>query len=224
MQRAFGDKLGVGMSLRALGLIALAQGQAERAWSYLGESLAIADQSGDRWALARTLEATIGVLLGQAPERAAQVAGAASALRTATRNAPSPSEQARIARWVDAARHKLGERAFAASWRDGEHLSHSEVVAAAARFVAEALAAPVSPSAPADAPLTVRQYEVAELIARGLTNDQIAEELVVSPSTVRAHIEHMLQRLELHSRAQIAAWVGQDRRQSQPGVGNNRTP
>jgi non-specific serine/threonine protein kinase len=65
-------------------------------------------------------------------------------------------------------------------------------------------------------PLTVRQCEVADLIARGMTNDQIAEALVISPSTARAHIEHILERLDLHSRAQIAAWIAQSGRMAQP--------
>jgi predicted ATPase/DNA-binding CsgD family transcriptional regulator len=215
LQRAFGEPMGVGMSLRALGLMALEQGHTGRAWSYLAESLAIAHETGDRMALARTLEATIGVLVGQAPGHAAQLAGAASAQRAATGTAPWPSEQARIARWLEAARRKLGDRAYAASWRDGENLSESDVVAATRHFVADALAAQAPPSAPVDMPLTVRQYEVAELIARGLTNDQIAEAMVISPSTARAHIEHILERLGLHSRAQIAAWIGQGGRTGQ---------
>jgi ATP/maltotriose-dependent transcriptional regulator MalT len=216
LQRAFGEPVGVGMSLRALGLMALEQGQLGRAWSYLGESLAIAHETGDRMALARTLEATIGVLVGPAPERAAQLAGSASALRAATGTAPWPSEKARIARWLEAARRKLGERVFAASWKDGKRLSDSEVVPATTDFVAQALAAQAPPSPPVDMPLTGRQYEVAELITRGLTNDQIAEALVISPSTARAHIEHILERLDLHSRAQIAAWIAQSGRMAQP--------
>ena len=40
-----------------------------------------------------------------------------------------------------------------------------------------------------------------------LTNKQIAVELVVSPATVRSHVEHILAKLELRSRAQIAVWV-----------------
>jgi non-specific serine/threonine protein kinase len=55
--------------------------------------------------------------------------------------------------------------------------------------------------------LTARQQEVAVLIARGCTNSQIADQLVISPTTARAHIEHILDRLGLHSRAQIAAWA-----------------
>jgi DNA-binding NarL/FixJ family response regulator len=58
-------------------------------------------------------------------------------------------------------------------------------------------------------PLTAREDEVAGLLARGLTNKQIAAELVVSPSTVRAHVEHILLNLELRSRAQIAVWAAQ---------------
>lgn len=217
LQRAFGEPMGVGMSLRALGLMALEQGYTGRAWAYLAESLAIAHETGDRMALARTLEATIGVLVGQAPAHAAQLAGAASAQRSATGTAPWPSEKARIARWLEAARHKLGDRAYAAAWRDGESLSESDVVAATPHFVADALAPPAPPgAAPLDMPLTVRQHEVAELISRGFTNDQIAATLVLSPSTVRAHIEHILERLDLHSRAQIAAWIGQGGRTAQP--------
>jgi DNA-binding NarL/FixJ family response regulator len=48
---------------------------------------------------------------------------------------------------------------------------------------------------------------VVALVARGLTNEQIANELVISPATARAHVEHVFDRLDLHSRAQIAAWA-----------------
>ena len=56
-------------------------------------------------------------------------------------------------------------------------------------------------------PLTARQLEIAELIAQGLTNGQIATRLVVSRGTVGNHIGHMLRRLGMHNRAQIAAWM-----------------
>jgi DNA-binding CsgD family transcriptional regulator len=56
-------------------------------------------------------------------------------------------------------------------------------------------------------PLTARQREIAELIAQGLTNSQIAERIVISRGTVGNHIGHMLRRLGFHNRAQIAAWA-----------------
>ncbi|MCC6175454.1 MAG: response regulator transcription factor [Chloroflexi bacterium] len=55
--------------------------------------------------------------------------------------------------------------------------------------------------------LTPRQCEVAVLIARGLTNGEIAKQLVLTSGTVANHVEHMFQRLGYRSRAQIAAWA-----------------
>lgn len=56
-------------------------------------------------------------------------------------------------------------------------------------------------------PLTVREFEVARLIADGLTNAQIAAELTVSPKTVSAHVEHILAKLNVARRTEIAAWA-----------------
>jgi len=55
--------------------------------------------------------------------------------------------------------------------------------------------------------LSAREEEVAALLGRGLTNKQIASELVVSPATVRSHVEHILDKLDLTSRAQVAVWA-----------------
>ena len=57
--------------------------------------------------------------------------------------------------------------------------------------------------------LTAREWEVAALVARGCSNRQIAHELVVSERTVDTHVSHILRKLELISRSQIAAWVVQ---------------
>ena len=57
--------------------------------------------------------------------------------------------------------------------------------------------------------LTRREKEVAALIARGLTNRRIAEELVVSERTVDNHVAHILTKLGFATRAQIAAWVAE---------------
>jgi DNA-binding NarL/FixJ family response regulator len=57
--------------------------------------------------------------------------------------------------------------------------------------------------------LTPREWDVAKLVARGNFNRQIADELVVSERTVDTHVSHILRKLGLVSRAQIAAWVVQ---------------
>jgi DNA-binding CsgD family transcriptional regulator len=56
-------------------------------------------------------------------------------------------------------------------------------------------------------PLTRRHQDVAVLVARGLTNAEIARELVVEPGTVANHVAAILRRLDLRSRAQIAVWA-----------------
>jgi DNA-binding NarL/FixJ family response regulator len=55
--------------------------------------------------------------------------------------------------------------------------------------------------------LTRREREVASRIARGLSNRQIAEELVITVSTAERHVANILSKLEMRSRAQVAAWV-----------------
>jgi non-specific serine/threonine protein kinase len=68
--------------------------------------------------------------------------------------------------------------------------------------------APAATRAPSGtAPLTPREREVAALIARGMTNRQIAEELVITEGTAANHVKHILARLTLDSRVQIATWA-----------------
>jgi pimeloyl-ACP methyl ester carboxylesterase/DNA-binding CsgD family transcriptional regulator len=55
--------------------------------------------------------------------------------------------------------------------------------------------------------LTRRELEVARLVADGLTNQAIARRLSVAPRTAEAHVENIRRKLEVRSRAQIAAWV-----------------
>jgi DNA-binding CsgD family transcriptional regulator len=56
-------------------------------------------------------------------------------------------------------------------------------------------------------PLTSREFEVARLIAEGLTNAEIAGELSIAPKTASSHVEHILAKLGVTRRAEIAAWV-----------------
>jgi DNA-binding NarL/FixJ family response regulator len=59
----------------------------------------------------------------------------------------------------------------------------------------------------ADGRLTERQLEILRLVARGLSNREIAEALVLSEHTVHRHIGNILQRLDLPSRAAAAVYA-----------------
>jgi DNA-binding CsgD family transcriptional regulator len=54
--------------------------------------------------------------------------------------------------------------------------------------------------------LTRREQEVARLVARGQSNSQIAGELVISARTAETHVQHIMNKLGVSTRAQIAAW------------------
>ncbi|MGN6175892.1 MAG: alpha/beta fold hydrolase [Streptosporangiaceae bacterium] len=60
-------------------------------------------------------------------------------------------------------------------------------------------------------PLTGRELEVAGLVAAGLTNQAIARQLAIAPRTAEAHVENIRRKLQVRSRAQIAAWVTERR-------------
>jgi DNA-binding CsgD family transcriptional regulator len=58
--------------------------------------------------------------------------------------------------------------------------------------------------------LSPREVEVARLIARGLTDRQIAERLVITEGTAGVHVGHILNKLGFHNRAEIASWAALD--------------
>ena len=78
--------------------------------------------------------------------------------------------------------------------------------------VAGPAAGPAAGTAAVPSTLTPREREIAALIARGLSNRAIADELVISQATVARHVANMLTKLGFSSRAQVAAWVAR-----QPG-------
>jgi DNA-binding CsgD family transcriptional regulator len=80
---------------------------------------------------------------------------------------------------------------------------------ALARALAARLAATVGGRG---GPLTRREAEIATLVARGLTNRQIAAVAHIGERTVETHVQHILDKLGLGSRTQVAAWVD-----AQPG-------
>jgi predicted ATPase/DNA-binding NarL/FixJ family response regulator len=116
-------------------------------------------------------------------------------------------------RAAKAARTALGERRFTAAYAHGTAVSLDAVVRDAVTEVATAAgqrgAAPGDPGAAVAAPapaavvLTKREREIADLVASGMSNREIATQLFISKRTVDAHVEHIFSKLEISSRVQL---------------------
>jgi DNA-binding CsgD family transcriptional regulator len=96
---------------------------------------------------------------------------------------------------VDALRHLLGDKGYERFFARGGDLGPVEAVALALQET------PVVTGG-----LSAREHEVAMRIHRGMSNRDIAEELVLSVRTVDTHVQRILGKLGFTSRAQIAAW------------------
>ena len=106
--------------------------------------------------------------------------------------------------WSTAARDALGRREFDRHVARGAGLTWERVLGQVEDDVVPRQRRPA-----AQMPLTARKLAVAEPVARGMTNREIAATLVISVRTVQGHLEHILRKLGFGSRAQVAAWVAQ---------------
>jgi predicted ATPase/DNA-binding CsgD family transcriptional regulator/DNA-binding XRE family transcriptional regulator len=187
----------------------LACNDSDRAARLFAEGLAIARQVGLRDEVAAGLEGLGGLAACQGqPQRALQLFGAAAALRDANGAPLSPGASLLLDRSLRRAHRALGEAGSAAALQCGRAMPLEAVFALA---LAPNSADPDGVSREQPTGLTGREQEVASLIGQGLTNRQIAEQLVITQRTVAAHVEHILEKLGFRSRLQIGLWAAHHR-------------
>ncbi|MGW4485371.1 ATP-binding protein [Amycolatopsis sp. NPDC004368] len=112
-----------------------------------------------------------------------------------------------------AVREALGDARFRTAFKRGAEAA-TGFDAALAHLLGEtaAAAAPVPVARGTSEPeLTSREVEVAELVAEGLTNKEIAQRLVISRRTVESHVDHILGKLGFSSRSRIPPWLARRR-------------
>jgi non-specific serine/threonine protein kinase len=151
------------------------------------------------------------------PRRAATLLGTAAALTQVmgTPTIPYPGLVAHHEQCERQTRQALGEQAFETAYQHGMGLAFGDAIAYALQEKPQAAPPPAGTETTT---LTRREREVADLVAEGLGNKEIAARLVISPRTAEAHVEHILTKLGFTSRTQIATWAihqpnnAQDRR------------
>ena len=203
----------LGLVLDRLGSVARREGRLDDAAPLLAEAIAILCRYRALNAAIHCLEELGRVALDRADSRRAAVLfGAATAFREATARTISAADRKDLARDVDRTRAGLPRSSFADAWARGLAMTFDEVTEFA-RSPAVSLAEVPRPYGSA---LTPREREIAQLVALGMTNRQIAEQLVVASGTVRIHVERILGKLGLTSRVQIATWVvGEQQQQAE---------
>ena len=127
---------------------------------------------------------------------AIRLLGAAEGMERSCGAPPWPAVQAGSHRWLPSVTARIGRPRVAALRAAGARLTPAQ---------ASALA--TTGESGAEDPLSVREHEIALLVAEGLTNRAIAQRLVISERTVEGHVAHILTKLGHSSRAQIAAWA-----------------
>ncbi|MER6831219.1 tetratricopeptide repeat protein [Streptosporangium sp. NPDC000563] len=198
--------------LSGLGRIALAQGDLPTARVRLIESLRLCIGTGQRLGVARRIETLAQLALAEEDDRrAVRLAGASAAIRSAMSGAVlPPGFGARMEELLQPARARLGDALVAQLWAHGQEMSQEQAVRYALQFDEPSEAPLLLGKHPVAAPLTTltcREWEIAELIARGMSNKAIADELVISPATAARHVANILGKLGFSSRTQVATWV-----------------
>jgi ATP/maltotriose-dependent transcriptional regulator MalT len=213
-----------------IGWIAITNGDFGLARESLAEGLRLNQACGQRLGIARGLEAFAALAAArQQPERAARLAGAACQLRESLGHGTGIGP--RIEEVLEFARDRIGASGAAALFAEGREMTWEDATSYAlgsddgpsapgpSRAGEPAWTHPArlgpaggprhdaSGGHRATNPLTPREHEIVLLIAQGLSNKEIADELVISPATAARHVANILAKLGFTSRTQVASWA-----------------
>ena len=207
-----GDEWGKAVSRLNLGILAIEQHDPTRSEKLLLESLRAFRRLGDEDATSECLDSLAGVAGTQGEGvRAATLFGAAEAAREVLGIPIRPVDRDRYERFVAASQRGQGKRAWAAALSAGRSMSLQQATeyALSREGTTPSYTGDVAAAEPTSASLTPREREVAHLVARGLTNRRISEELSISERTVTTHVGRILKKLRLGSRSRLAAWISE---------------
>ena len=162
----------------------------------------------DKGAIASCLEGLAGVVAAQGELAwAGRLLGAAEALREAMGVPLPPVFRDEYVREVTVVRANLGEKDFGSAWAEGRTMTPEQALAAQGPVTIPESISIESSSTPSAKPvipypdgLTAREVEVLRLVAQGLTDGHIAEQLVVSPRTVNSHLTSIYSKIQVSSR------------------------
>jgi predicted ATPase/DNA-binding SARP family transcriptional activator/DNA-binding CsgD family transcriptional regulator len=194
----------IAIVLHNLGQTALALGDPSSAMTRLRESLSRYQELGHTYGRISCLSGIAGAAtLSGPPVQAVRLFGAVHALRELNSVSADAADRIQQQKYLDTLRSTLGEDAFRAAWEAGRVLTLEEATAEA--LALDLTNPPFTP--PAFLSLSQREQQIALLVAQGLTNHRIAEQLGIAQRTADTHVSRILHKLGLSSRTELAAWV-----------------
>jgi predicted ATPase/DNA-binding CsgD family transcriptional regulator len=206
LSRAIGHWRSRVASLFVLGSMEALEGDYPAARTCYEESLAIVREVGANLSIHFSLERLAAVVAVQGdPGWAARLWGATESLRETMGTPIPPVYRPDYDRSVAAARAQLSEKAFAAAWTQGKMMTLEQALAAKTMiptpFPTRITSTPLMKSSPLPAGLSAREVEVLRLVTQGLTNEQVAEQLVISARTVNTHLTSIYSKIGVSSRS-----------------------
>ncbi len=202
LSQAIGHSWVEAFALTNLGQLAWDRRDAAAATDLHRRSITIWREHGSTWGIAYAIVEIAVIASSQGEhERAACLFGAAEVLRESVgapvmRFAGTGYEAA-----LAAVRASLGEARLAAAWHTGREMTIEQVLAEVAAAAFEAPSSEPVPVSSLPVDLSDREVEVLRLVAQGLSNAEIAEQLYVSPRTVGAHVYNIYRKVGIASRA-----------------------
>jgi predicted ATPase/DNA-binding CsgD family transcriptional regulator len=205
LSEALGETWERGILFQLLAGASLGRGDLDDAAGYARRSIALEHGLDDRTGLAHTIALLASIEMSRrSAERAATLLGGSEAIfRSIPSSLMEPFRDAHQ-RAIDDARRALGEEGYLSAYAAGRDMTRDEVVAYAVD--ARRPAAPMVAPAVLEGPLSRREMEVAELVADGATNAQVAARLFISERTVESHLASIFNKLGVDTRLQVARW------------------
>jgi len=202
--QAVGDLFGTTQQFANLGHVRLALDDRPAAVDAFRQALVNWRAIGNTVDVAECLEGVAAVVANAQPRRAAHLLGAAEVLRETSGALVAAVDLSRYAQLVARVKNQLRADTFATAWREGRELPIEDATDLALREDAAAGAAGDVDEA---GQLSPRERDVAQLIAAGSSNREIADALVVSVKTVETHIQHIFRKLNVKARSEVAVWA-----------------
>ena len=197
-------------SREILGRLAAGRGDWNEGEELLHEALAARAELRLWIYMPQTLDALAQVAAGlESRDEAARLLGAAKRSRGDLGLVRWPPDQPRFRALGDALRAEMGEEAFDAATAEGAAMPLDQAVA----WIRRARGSRKRPASGWES-LTPTESQVVELVAEGLTNPQIGERMFISRATVKVHLAHIFQKLDVKTRAELSAQAA--RREAPP--------